>query len=156
MTFEEFMQEINALPYLYLDRVFDLGDNEAVIELVAAKVEEGTPEDAEDIRAGFGEKTAELVKGCRRIVPDESRKWRLTFVNCIAFTVLNESYFSGDRGTVDKDGRVCVTENSDWLDYLRKASFAHRMIKGIRHFEIRCIDHIVNVAADREPPVERI
>ena len=131
MTFAEFREETDKLRYLYLDRIYYLGDNDLIVELMAARTEESTVEDDEAVRAEFGEKAAELAKGCRRIVPDEGRKWRLTFENCIASTVLNESYWSGDRGTVDIEGRIVVTEDSDWLDYLREASFAHKIIDGL-------------------------
>lgn len=153
MTFEEFRAEADKLAYLYLDRSYDLGDNDLIVELTAAKTEESTAEDDEAVRSEFGETAAKLAKGCRRIVPDESRKWRLTFEGCIASSVINESYWSGDSGTVDKEGRICVTENSDWLDYLRKATFANEIYGGIKHYEIRCLEHIINAAANKAPLV---
>jgi hypothetical protein len=155
MTFEKFLEDVNTEKYIYLDRLEETEDG-LVIEIMGTTT---SPLDEQDIASTaeeFGEDVAELVKCSSSIDPNEDKRWRLVFENYISYAVINESYDNGDRATRDDHNCVCTADDSDWLDYVKKSTFAFQIINGIRHYQIRCLDHIINVAADEPPFIDSI
>ena len=92
----------------------------------------------------------------RDIEVSENRHWVVRFESYIGYSVINESFDGGDRATFERHESVVTADDSDWLDYLKKSTFAFQIMDGIRHYQIRCLDHIINVAADEPPFIDSI
>ncbi len=155
MSFEEFLEDVNTEKYIYLDRLAETEDG-LVIDIMGTTT---SPIDEQDIASTaeeFGEDVAELVKKSISIDPNEDRRWRLVFETYISCAVINESYDNGDRGTSDDHNCVCTATDSDWLDYVKISTFAHQIFDDIKHYQICCLDHIINVAADTEPVIKKL
>ena len=155
MTFKEFLEDVNTEKYIYLDKLEE-NENGLVIDIMGTTASALNEQDIESTAEEFGEDVAELVKNSSSIDPNEHRRWRLVFETYISYAVINESYDNGDRGTRDDHNCVCTATDSDWLDYVKKSTFAFQIINGIRHYQIRCLDHIINVAADEPPFIDNI
>lgn len=155
MTFKEFLEDVNTEKYIYLDKLEET-ENGLVIDIMGTTASALNEQDIASTAEEFGEDVAELVKNSSSIDPNEHRRWRLVFETYISYAVINESYDNGDRGTRDDHNCVCTATDSDWLDYVKKSTFAFQIINGIRHYQIRCLDHIINVAADEPPFIDNI
>ena len=155
MTFKEFLEDVNTEKYIYLDKLEET-ENGLVIDIMGTTASALNEQDIASTAEEFGEDVAELVKTSSSIDPNEHRRWRLVFETYISYAVINESYDNGDRGTRDDHNCVCTATDSDWLDYVKKSTFAFQIINGIRHYQIRCLDHIINVAADEPPFIDSI
>lgn len=76
------------------------------------------------------------------------------FRTYIAYAVLNESYASVDESEECTGKYFRVYSKSRFLDYLRAASFADVDYPGkSTHYEIACLDHIVEVVSVDEPEI---
>lgn len=155
MTFKEFLEDVNTEKYIYLDKLEET-ENGLVIDIMGTTASALNEQDIASTAEEFGEDVAELVKNSSSIDPNEHRRWRLVFETYISYAVINESYDNGDRGTRDDHNCVCTATDSDWLDYVKASTFAFQIINGIRHYQIRCLDHIINVAADEPPFIDSI
>ncbi len=67
----------------------------------------------------------------------------------------NECYDDGDERTMHLTGKLNVIEDSAFLDYANSVSFAGQ-IRSFKHYEIRCLNQIINVASFNEPIVDII
>lgn len=159
MSFEEFLKDINSEKYLYAENIRE-DDGSLMIDLYGTV--RGTSDEA-DITAiagefgeQVGEQVAELLKSAAPIDVNENRHWLVRFESYIGYSVINESFDGGDRATFERHESVVTADDSDWLDYLKKSTFAFQIINGIRHYQIRCLDHIINVAADEPPFIDSI
>jgi hypothetical protein len=152
MSFEEFLEDVNIEKYIYLDRLDETEDG-LVIEIMGTTTSPLNEQDIASTAEEFGEDVAELVKRSSSIDPNEDRRWRLVFENYISYAVINESYDNGDRATRDDNNCVCTADDSDWLDYVKISTFAHQIFDDIKHYQICCLDHIINVAAYAPPAV---
>ena len=155
MSFEEFLKDINSEKYLYAENIRE-DDGSLMIELYGTVRGTSDETDIAAIASEFGEQVAELLKSSAPIEVNENRHWLVRFESYIGYSVINESFDGGDRGTRDDHNCVCTATDSDWLDYVKKSTFAFQIINGIRHYQIRCLDHIINVAADEPPFIDNI
>ena len=152
MTFEKFLEDVNTEKYIYLDRLEETDDG-LVIEIMGTTTSPLGEQDIASTAEEFGEDVAELVKRSSSIDPNENRRWRLVFETYISYAVINESYDNGDRATRDDHNCVCTADDSDWLDYVKISTFADQIFDDIKHYQICCLDHIINVAAYAPPAV---
>ncbi|EXM41071.1 hypothetical protein RASY3_03710 [Ruminococcus albus SY3] len=155
MTFKVFLEDVNTEKYIYLDKLEET-ENGLVIDIMGTTASALNEQDIASTAEEFGEDVAELVKNSSSIDPNEHRRWRLVFGNYISYAVINESYDNGDRGTRDDHNCVCTATDSDWLDYVKASTFAHQIFDDIKHYQICCLDHIINVAADEPPFIDSI
>lgn len=155
MSFEEFLKDINSEKYLYAENIRE-DDGSLMIELYGTV--RGTSDEADiaAIAGKFGEQVAKLLKSSAPIDVNENRHWLVRFESYIGYSVINESFDGGDRATSKRHESVVTADDSDWLDYLKKSTFAFQIMDGIRHYQIRCLDHIINVAADEPPFIDSI
>lgn len=155
MELEEFIADINSEKYIYLEDLHE-DDRSLVIELAGTTSSPSTEDELADLREEFGDKIAGLAEGCNSIEVNEDRRWRLRFDNYTAYAVINESYDNGDRATMQSTSPVDVVDDSDWLDYVNKSTFAFQIFDSIKHYQIACLDQIINVASDRAPKIEKL
>ena len=155
MSFEEFSEDINSEKYLYAENIRE-DDGSLMIDLYGSVRGTSDESDIAAIAGELGEQVAELLKSAAPIEVSENRHWVVRFESYIGYSVINESYDGGDRATSERHEPVVTADDSDWLDYLKKSTFAFQVFDGIRHYQIRCLDHIINVAADSPPAVEKI
>ena len=155
MCFEEFLKDINSEKYLYAENIRE-DDGSLMIELYGTVSGTSDEADLAAIAGEFGEQVAELLKSSAPIEVSENRHWLVRFESYIGYSVINESFDGGDRATFERHESVVTADDSDWLDYLKKSTFAFQIMDGIRHYQIRCLDHIINVAADEPPFIDSI
>ena len=155
MSFEEFLKDINSEKYLYAENIRE-DDGSLMIELYGTVRGTSDETDIAAIASEFGEQVAELLKSSAPIEVNENRHWLVRFESYIGYSVINESFDGGDRATFERHESVVTADDSDWLDYLKKSTFAFQIMDGIRHYQIRCLDHIINVAADEPPFIDSI
>ena len=155
MSFEEFLKDINSEKYLYAENIRE-DDGSLMIELYGTVRGTSDETDIAAIASEFGEQVAELLKSSAPIDVNENRHWLVRFESYIGYSVINESFDGGDRATFERHESVVTADDSDWLDYLKKSTFAFQIMDGIRHYQIRCLDHIINVAADEPPFIDSI
>jgi len=155
MELEEFLADINSEKYIYLEDLHE-DDRSLVIELAGTVSSPSTEEELAGLREEFGDKIADILERSNSIDVNEDRRWRLRFDNYTAYTVINESYDNGDRATLESHSPVDVVDDSDWLDYVNKCTFAFQIFDSIKHYQIACLDQIINVASDRKPKIEKL
>lgn len=142
------IDQINRHRNLYLDELGEINENVlriVVSEAVASK-------DTEDLVIGNT-----TISG-RRIVSDEAcASYEFVFDQYIAYTVFNESYTYGDPNDPNIGLLFRTYANSLFLDFVRQATFATDDFPGkLTHYEIVCLDHIIDVAAVANPSITLI
>lgn len=141
-----YFDEINFCKYLYLKEISEPEDNSlrVVIEEAIAGDKSGVVSDAG-------------LSGNEIIVTDESRVFEIYFDSYIGYSVVDESLALPDDSEVF-DGRIfCVYEKSNYLDYLKKASFASEDHPGpFVHYGFNCLNHIIDIASTDEPEIKKL
>lgn len=155
MSFEEFIEDVNREKYLYAENIRE-EDGSLVIELYGTVTGTSDEEDIAALAGEFGEQVAELLKDSAPIDVNEDRHWTVRFEGYIGYAVINESFDNGDRATLDNNEPVVTADDSDWLDYIKVSTFAHQVREGIKHYQIRCLENIINVASDEQPFIDSI
>ena len=92
------------------------------------------------------------------IVSDETcRRYEITFSSYVAYAVLNESFASVDEYEQHTGRYFRIYSKSHFLDYLSVATFASDDYPGkSTHYEIACLDHIVEVVSAAEPQIREL
>jgi hypothetical protein len=155
MTYGEARDRLNDCQYLYLE-TFGRGARglDLCVELIEARSQPAIEAAGNDI--------VENILGPRSpIMPDESSaRFTLVFENYLAFSIINESYAQGDgeRSAEAPAGktakRIDTYAKSHFRDYVSAVTFATDAFPGPqRHFEISCLDHILNVICRDNPTI---
>ena len=141
--------QINQHQYLYLTAIGELETNVLQVVIQEAKVSS----DTETIEVG-----AAKIMDVHPIVSDESScAYEITFRSYIAYAVLNESFASVDEYEEYSGRFFRVYSKSHFLDYIRAATFASDDYPGkSTHYEIACLDHIVDVISVDEPEIRAL
>ncbi len=75
----------------------------------------------------------------------------------MAYAVLNESFAKVDDYEEHKGRYFRIYSKSHFLDFLGVATFASDDYPGkAAHYEIACLDHIVDVVSSEEPQVREL
>jgi len=152
----EIFDEINEHNYL---EVLEIGETKdwqlrlVIVEAIVADIyglanKEEQPNDA--IR--------ELVNSSRPVeVTKNSKVYEVLFEDYITYSVINESYVSGSENEEYTGNLARVYTKSNFLDYVRKATFATQEFPGpFKHYGFCCGDHIVDVASVEAPNIRKI
>jgi hypothetical protein len=144
-SFMNFVDQINAHKYLYLDKLFEEVDLELCILLDEARVQL----DSQD---------SESASLYGPIVSDSTcKKYRVTFKDYIAYSVRSESFTILDDAEEFIGNLFREFSKSKFLDYVVTSTAAVEDIVGAyKHYEIACLNHIIDVATGREPLIEEI
>ena len=146
MLLMNIVEQLNSHKYIYLDRLFEVNDLELCILVDEAKVQED-----ETLSEG-------IFSSCAPIATDETcKKYRIIFRDYVAYSVRNESFTIWDDEEEFTGNLFRVFSRSKFLDYVAASTVNVEDTVGMyRHFEIACLNQIIDVASSREPQVEEI
>ena len=145
----DFFKKINSHKYIFLGEISEPEDNVLRLVIEEAKV----AEDEESI-----EVLGQELNGLRSIdVSDDSNIYEVIFDSYIGYSVINESYACNSEDD-EWEGRLfCIYNESEFLKYLSKASFASEDYPGpYKHYGFNCLNHIVEIASIEQPRIKII
>lgn len=140
-------EQIDSHEYLYL---WEIGEPEVnVLRIVVDEARTSKNGDVEIPETPFVGKP---------IVSDEScRRYEITFRSYVAYAVLNESFAKVDDYEQYTGRYFRVYSKSHFVNYLGVATFASDEDPGkSTHYEIACLDHIVEVVSADEPDIREL
>lgn len=146
--------EIQACKFLYLESITEPADNELRIVILEA----GAGSDPDPLQFEGIENTLlkNFLTQTKPIVHGEGhRKFELFWSSYIGYSVVNESYSNGEpKDSIGEGGLLSIYTQSQYLEYLSKASFADASYPGpFRHWALYCLNHTIDVASIVEPEV---
>lgn len=132
------VDQINTHKYLYLDRLAEITDLELELWINEARVQ-GSKKEVPENATFYG-----------AIVTDElSKKYKITIKGYIVYSVTNESYVQDNKGEKFVGNLFRRYSESKFLDYAEatiNVEYAEAMFdEKPKHFEIICLNHIVDV-----------
>lgn len=141
-----YFNEINSCKYLYLKEISEPEDN-----CLRVIIEEAITGNKLEVVSDTG------LSGNEIAVTDESRIFEIYFDSYIGYSVIDESLALPDDSEVF-DGRIfCVYEKSNYLDYLRRSSFASDDHPGpFVHYGLNSLNHIIDIASADEPEIKKL
>lgn len=143
------IEQINQHRYIYLTEIGETDVNVLRLVIEEAKISGET----EDIDVG----TAKLTDVHPIIADETCCAYEVIFGSYVAYTVLNESYAGVDESGQYTGRYFRVYSKSNFLDYVRAATFASEDYPGkFTHYEIACLDHIVEVVSVDEPEIKML
>lgn len=145
----DYFDDINSCKYIYLGKIEEPKDNtlRLIIEEAVTNSEE------QSIEIGTRE-----ISGVHAIqVTENSRVFEVRFEDYIGYSVLSESFAIPDDDEKFKGRLFCIYDKSNYLEYIKKASFACDDHPGpFQHYGFNCLNHIVDVVSVDEPIVKLI
>ncbi len=145
----DFFEKINNHKYLYLTEIGEPEENE-----LRLLIEEGqVTGPIKNVQVGKVE-----IEGCSEIkITEDSCVYEVHFESYIGYSVLNESFTSGDDSENYEGHLFRIYSRSHFIDYLKKASFADDDYPGTyKHYGFVCSNHIVHIASIKEPNIKQI
>lgn len=145
----KYFDKINSHKYLYLTDIGEPDENE--LRLVIEEAKASGP--VEDINVGDT-----VIEGTRAIESTEGcAAYEVYFEDYVGYSVLNESYVTGDDSEVFEGRIFCIYTKSHYLDYIQNGTFATDDYPGpFKHYGFNCLNHIVDVASMSEPKIKQI
>jgi hypothetical protein len=144
----DYFDAINSHRYLYLRSISEPEENSLRLEIAEA-VADRPAEDRETAGAVFtAVQPIETVAGCS--------VYSIVFDSYIAYVVTNESY--AQNATEDRyEGTLArIYTESAFLALVEKSTFATSDYPGpFKHYGFCCLNHIVDVASCKPPPITR-
>lgn len=140
-------EQIDSHEYLHLA---DIGEPEVnVLRIVVDEAKASNDTDVEIPDTPFLGKP---------IVSDETcRRYEIIFPSYVAYAVLNESFAKVDDYEQHTGRYFRLYSKSHFLDFLSVATFASDDYPGKSiHYEIACLDHIVDVISSDEPDIREM
>jgi len=141
-------EELDSCSYLYLEQI-----SEPHINCLRLVISEGVTSDHAKPLAVGGMK----ISDARPIEVTNSSKWfEVVWDTYISFAVRDESFASSsDEDWIGKVFRIY--SRSRFLDFLSAGTFASSDFPGpFVHYEIACLDHIIDVASLHPPTIRRV
>jgi hypothetical protein len=90
-------------------------------------------------------------------ITPHSRRFELVWKRYVAYSVRNESFVIADKERPAVGGVFLERKSSAYLRFLEETTFATSVIqKPMRHWEINCLNHCVDVASFDEPIIREI
>ena len=137
---------INGSEYLFLHRLFEPRENSLAVILEQASVNTGRPAPSRI----FG--GVDFSKDAHPVEPlPSSRVFRLDWVNYISYCVTEEMHGScGEYSAEQYEGRLLrLYSASSFLTFVARNTGAHS--RPYQHFQIACLNHIIDVVSSKEP-----
>ncbi len=137
-------EQIDSHEYLYLAEI-----GEPEVNVLRIVVDEAKASNDADV------KIPDTPFMGNPIISDETcRRYEITFPSYVAYAVLNESFAKVDDYEKHTGRYFRIYSKSHFLDYLGVATFASDEYPGkSKHYEIACLDHIVEVVSAEEPEI---
>jgi hypothetical protein len=146
MLLMNLFDQLNAHRYLYLDKLYEENDLELCVVVNEAKVQ-GDELQRADNASAYGAIVAD----------DTCKRYKVTFRNYVAYSVTNESFTVLDDEERFTGNLFRQFSKSKFLDYVAASTVAVEDIVGpYTHYEIACLNQIIDVATGREPTIETI
>jgi hypothetical protein len=144
----DYYEEINSAENVLVTELLEPKENTLEFELTIGKVSD-YPENIiiGDVNIGSG-RSISFDGKCQR--------FKVVFENYIGYAVINESYetlggecFSGNR--------IRIYSDSNFLNYIKLDTFATSDFPGtFKHFAFISQRHIINIASQNEPNINRL
>jgi hypothetical protein len=98
------------------------------------------------------------LPGIRSIdITAQSAHFEVFWPRYISYAVRDESYCSWDKEEEWAGSSFRVYSKSKFLDFVGNGTFATSEYPGpFKHYEIVCLDHIIDVASEEAPTVRRV
>ena len=143
-----YYNEVNEAKDVFITKIFEPSENSLELELSIGKVSE-FEEDTIISKINIGPS--------KRVYFDhESIRYKIYFENYICYSVINES-FEQLGGEIFIGRNIRIYAESNFLNYVRADTFATNEYPGeFRHYAFLSWNHIVNVASQAEPIIERL
>jgi hypothetical protein len=141
-------EELDSCRYLYLEQI-----SEPYINCLRLLVSEGLTSDQAAPLVVGGTKVSDI----HPIEVTNSSKWfEVVWDTYISFAVRNESFASSDDE--EWTGKVLrIFSRSKFLDFVSAGTFASVEFPGpFVHYEIACLDHIIDIASLHPPTIHRV
>jgi hypothetical protein len=141
---------INSCDYLLLREIGEPRDNALRLVVEEAKAN-GPPEDIEIL-------PGRAFRGSRAIESDATcRAFELVWPSYVSYSVRNESFCTADEQEASTGRLFCLYSKSHYLDFVARATIADSDYPGpLRHWGIKCLNHIVDVVSATEPVVREL
>ncbi len=127
------ISEINKYYYIYLSSISE--PEGQLLKIVITGVN----------RSDLGEGSGQNLKS-----------YELIFDNYISYCVRDESYANLESNE-GLEGNLGSCSESSFLNYIKDSTFAaDLMLEPITHYDIICIDHIIDIASFDEPKITEL
>lgn len=148
MKTESPVEQVDGCEYLFLSGISEPEEN-GLILLVHEGLPAGEPE---TLQVGTGS-----IKGIIPIdITAQSRAFELRWPLYISYAVRNESFCTWDGAEEWVGLAFRIYTRSKFLDFVARGTFASTEYPGpFKHYQILCVDHIIDVAA-QEAPIVRV
>ena len=99
-----------------------------------------------------------IIDDTHAIKPDDSIPFlQLKFDEYIGYSILNESFTSLDDYEEFEGKAFRIFKKSRYLDYIKVGTFASEEYPGpFMHYEIACLNHIVDIVSISEPIIKEV
>jgi hypothetical protein len=132
--------------WIYLTDLREPRDNS--LRLAVAEAITGTP--TEKV-SGIASLLAPII------ITPHSRRFELVWKNYVAYSVRNESFAQSDKERPAVVSVFLERKSSAYLRFLEETTFATAVMqKPMRHWEINCLNHCIDVVSFDEPIIREI
>ena len=91
------------------------------------------------------------------IITSDSRRFEFVWQNYVAYLVRNESFAQPDKERPPVVGAFLERKSSTFLRFLEETTFATAVMqRPMRHWEINCLNHCIDVVSFDEPIIREI
>lgn len=134
-------KDINSAKYLTLKKIVQESSLELRIYISEAVVDEKVK-----VPAGI------IGSGSPIVTNDTCARYEFIFKNYVCYSVRNESFARVDKEEEYVGNLYRICSNSKFLDYVYRSCIAlDRLAPKMKHYEIVCLNHIIDVASEHEP-----
>lgn len=146
----EFRELMNQKCYIYFHNIIEPETNSLRIFIDRCKVSQQN-EDFE-----IGENT--IIETYPIEVDEELRIVQLDFDSYVSYSVINESFTVLDDYEIFEGNSFRIFKKSRYLDFINKGTIVNDVFpeEQLVHYEIACLDHIIDVISFDEPIVTEI
>lgn len=151
------IDQINSHYGLFLNNLIQVSDVDLVLLLSEARI---NPDEIKEMK--FNEGTEHFVSlDLNPIQSDEMcKRYKITFRNFIVYQVIDESWIEYDGKEVFVGNLIREFADSRFLEHAGKhfnlGPYKDFIGRKYRHFQIPCLNHIVDILGPDEPSVEEI
>ena len=142
-----FFEELDRQKNLLLTKIFEPEENSLYLEISVPRIDSAKELAVNGINLGLA----------REIIDDHENIYKIHFPTYIGYSVINESFDDLEASKNYRGNEVKIYDDSVFLDYLNTETFATVDYPGkFFHYKIITLNHIINIASQEEPIIEKI